>query len=267
MRISRTMSFIILITILASTGCISTPAQEAFESGNRHVQNGDLDKAIADYDRAIELDPDWALAYNNRALAYIGEEVVTRGSLVNADEYSLLSGSASDLDKAIADLDRAIELEPDNSMFHFNRGLAYSMKGDDDQAIVDYDRAIDLNSDDPVAYERRASSYMIKGDLDQSIADYDRAADLAPDYAEIYNGRSMAYWLKGDLDQSIADLDRLINLAPDNAQAYFNRGVACVEIGETDRAIADFREFWRLSDNPDDRRRAEEELALLGATP
>jgi tetratricopeptide (TPR) repeat protein len=62
-----------------------------YRRGNAYGKKGDLDRAIADYDKAIELDPKYVMAYNNRGIAY---------------------GKKGDFDSAIADLNKAIELDP-----------------------------------------------------------------------------------------------------------------------------------------------------------
>ena len=89
------------------------------------THKGDYDRAIADFDRAIQLKPDDAVAYANRGWAY---------------------DDKGDYDRAIADFDRAIQLKPDYADAYAGRGWAYA-KGDYDRAIADYDRAIQLKPD------------------------------------------------------------------------------------------------------------------------
>jgi len=79
---------------------------------------GDLDGAIADYDRAIELDPKLAISYHNRVLAQ----------------------------KAKGDLDAGIVrgFSPTRGEYYINRGITKEGKGDHDGAIADYNRALEL---------------------------------------------------------------------------------------------------------------------------
>ena len=91
--------------------------------------------AIADYDRAIALDPNEAAAYHDRAVA---------------------KAEQGDYDGAIADYDRAIELDPNRAAAYHNRGIAKADQGDYTGAVVDYDRAIALDPDDVAAYHDRA---------------------------------------------------------------------------------------------------------------
>ena len=84
---------------------------------------GDHDGAIADYSRAIELDPEVHSLYYLRGLA---------------------KEAKGDLDGTIADYNRAIELDPKQPKAYINRGFAKQAKGDVDGATIDYNRALEL---------------------------------------------------------------------------------------------------------------------------
>src|SRR6516165_1397499 len=64
------------------------------------------------------------------------------------------------------------------SWAYYNRGLAYQEKGDNDRAIADYDQAIRLDPKYAFAYNGRGNAYKAKGDNDRAIADYDQAIRL-----------------------------------------------------------------------------------------
>ena len=194
-------------------------ADAYFNRGVVYYYKGDYDHAIAEYDQAIKLKPDYPAAYNNRGLAY-------------ADK--------GDYERAIADFDRAIELKPDYPVAYTNRGIAYADKGDYERAIADFDRAIEFRPDDAMAHYNRGLAYYYKGDYEQAIADFDQAIKLNPNYAAACCSRGLAYYYKGDYDRAIADYDRAIQLQPDLAEAYYNRGLAYADKGKHDRAIADY---------------------------
>jgi tetratricopeptide (TPR) repeat protein len=71
--------------------------------------------------------------------------------------------------------------------------LTLSDKGEVDRAIQDYNKAIDLNSEDATAYNNRGSACAHKGDLDAAIQDYSKAIDLNPEDAAAYYNRGIAY--------------------------------------------------------------------------
>jgi tetratricopeptide (TPR) repeat protein len=74
-----------------------------------------------------------------------------------------------------------------------NRGNAYQVNGDIDRAIADYDEAIQLDPNLADAFTGRGPAYRNKGDVDRAIVDYDQAIRLSPNYAMAFNNRGGAY--------------------------------------------------------------------------
>ena len=139
----------------------------------------------------------------------------------------------------------AIELKPDAEAY-YNRGIAKRAKGDLDGAIADYTKAIELKPDYAVAYSNRGAAKQAKGDLDGAIADFTKAIELKPDYPHAYVNRGIAKRAKGDSDGAIADCTKAIELKPDYAEAYSNRGGAKRAKGDLDGAIADLHQSHRI---------------------
>jgi tetratricopeptide (TPR) repeat protein len=123
--------------------------------GGEYWKTGDYDRAIADYGRALELDPDYAGAFVGRGLSYYGK---------------------GDIDRAIADVDRAIRLKPEYAEALAARGVMYSFKGDSDRAIADFDRAIRLKPGNANYYFNRGAAYMDSGHIGRALLDWCRAA-------------------------------------------------------------------------------------------
>ncbi len=107
----------------------------------------------------------------------------------------------------------------------FNSGSDYQVVGAYDRAIEDLNKAIELNPNYVQAYFNRGSAYRGKGAYDRAIADYSKAIEHNPDYALAYFNRGSTYQDKGAYDRAIADYSKAIELNPDYALAYFNRGL------------------------------------------
>ena len=154
----------------------------------------------------------------------------------------------AELDRAFADLDEAIRLDPTYAWAHNNRGLAWRDKGEFDRAIADLTEAIRLDPKYSAAYYNRGLTWRDKNDLDRAIADYTETIRLNPKYAIAYNNRGTVWRDKGDHDRALADFNEAIRLDPDpkDALAYNNRGLAWRNKGDLDRAIADYSEAIRL---------------------
>jgi tetratricopeptide (TPR) repeat protein len=132
-------------------------AEASFERANRAYESKDYDQAIADYDAAIRLNPQYTAAYFNRGTA---------------------RRVKNDLTGAIADYDTAIRLDPQYAPTYNNRGFARQTKGDLDGAIADYDAAIRLNPQYTAAYIFRGSAREAKRDLGGALDDYQRYLEL-----------------------------------------------------------------------------------------
>ena len=136
---------------------------------------------------------------------------------------------------------------PQDHVFYNNRGIAYGEEGEIDLAIKDFTKAIELKPDYAFAYNNRGAVYRDKGEHDQAIEDCSKAIQLKPDYAEPYSNRGAAYRNKGNYDRAIKDYDTAIQLKPDFVQAYYNRGLAYHEKREFDLAITDYSKAIRLN--------------------
>ena len=104
----------------------------------------------------------------------------------------------------------ARETQSDRATAYNNRGWSYSDKGDHDRAIADFDEAIRLDPKLAIAFVNRGWSYERKGDYDRAIADYDEAIRLDPNYSLAHNNRGWARNLKGEYDQAIVDFGEAI---------------------------------------------------------
>src|SRR5262249_13311925 len=126
-------------------------------------RKGDLKGALADFDKAIKLDPNDSVAYYNRAYA---------------------KRLSKNFKGALADYNRVIELDAQNADAYYNRGNVKAMNlNDPTGAIADYDRAIEINPENSHAYYNRAVSKKEKGDKPGSDADFKRAGEIDPELA------------------------------------------------------------------------------------
>jgi tetratricopeptide (TPR) repeat protein len=185
------------MSIVASDAIAQTTARDYCNRGVAREKKGDLDGALADYTRAIELNPHDATPYNNRGLVKVAK---------------------GDLDGALADYDRALQIRPRNFETHDNRGVVRQKKGDLDGALTDYNIAIKLWWKCVPAYSHRASIEIAKNDLDRALANYNWVIYLDPKDAAAYNNRALVETAKGDLDAATADFKRAATLDPKYAR-------------------------------------------------
>jgi Flp pilus assembly protein TadD len=175
------------------------------------------------------------------------------GWFVKSAEVLMASGRAyakkGQYDRAIADYDEAIKLDPKDAIAFFTRGITYYAIDQDDRAIADLDEAIRLDQKNAYFFSARGDAYADKGDHDRAIADYNVAIRLGPKTAMMFCGRGRAYKTKGQYDRAIADSDEAIRLDPENPVFFAARGDAYYDKGDYDRAIANYDEAIRLNPN------------------
>lgn len=125
-----------------------------------------------------------------------------------------------------ADLIASGKYEPaDVALFHYNRALAYSEKGNSQAAIADYDRAIAINPNNASFFYNRSVEHDKKGDALRAIEDLDETIRLDPERTAAYYNRGTIYFKGENYDLAIASLDKAIALDPGHADALVNREV------------------------------------------
>jgi tetratricopeptide (TPR) repeat protein/predicted Ser/Thr protein kinase len=170
---------------------------------------GKLDAAILDLDRALEIDP---------RRNVFGRRARLRGRL-------------GDSTGALADLDRAIEKQPDNWLWRLDRAELRRLKGDLAGALADVDAAARVRPDDASVALHRAYVLADRGDFDGAIAALARASD-----GESLLERASLRRRKRDFDGALSDLDRAIAADPNNSDILVQRGTVEWDRGDLEAA-------------------------------
>jgi tetratricopeptide (TPR) repeat protein len=169
--------------------------------------------AIAEYSKAIVLNPGAIKSYYNRGQAH-----KERGDIYFDLEKDEAATDA--YDKAKNDFSQVIDQQPDDRNMLadalYNRGMLHYQDGKYDQAIADFSKAIELMPDDLELslelYLQRGDTYTEKGETDLAIADFSKAIELAPDNPEAYYLRAQAYEDKGENALALADYEKVLEL-------------------------------------------------------
>lgn len=152
-------------------------------------------------------------------------------------------GNHSQWEEFIAEINRALQLDPEYGAAYNHRGNAFDESGQYDRAVADYDRALKLNPQSWAAYLNRGVANGKRGDADQAVIDYTLALKLNPQLPLAHYVRGNAYARRGELDKAVADFDQAVALNPSFAEAHFNKAMACERAGRPQDAAAAYRSF------------------------
>ncbi len=214
----------------------------------------EYDLAIADYNRALELSPNYARAYASRGSAYR-----------SLREYEL----------AIADYNRALELWPNYVWVYTGRGRTHSYRKEYMQSISDLNRAIEIAPGYAWAYFARGSTHLWLKDSVQAREDFIQSLELNPKDVYVrwmveWSGmgkerpaagviqrleaiaaldpqdlwalvcRGVALWLSRRFEEALIFLDQAIQLKPAEWawDPYFWKGMVCASLGREEEAMA-----------------------------
>jgi len=137
--------------------------------GEHYYNNKDAKKALDNFDKAIAIQPNYALPYTYKGFIFL---------------------STKNYDKALPSYTKAIELSPNNADFYNQRGRCYYETNEWAKAIEDYKQAITLNPNAYKAYNNRAIIYHRNQEYEKALADYDAALKINPNYPSATQNRA-----------------------------------------------------------------------------
>ncbi|HEU0305063.1 MAG TPA: CHAT domain-containing protein [Gaiellaceae bacterium] len=223
-------------------------AEALVERGGRLLDAGKIDDAVADFTRALELQPGLAAGHLGLGLAHadrsqLDSAITEYTAAIAADPdraaaYRKRGDTFLKLERwtdAIADYDRLLELAP-SPLDQCSRGVAHRSRGDHDLAIGDFTQVVEELPEYALAYYFRAESYADQQKLSLAVADLDIAVFLSPRDAEVVHLRGFLHMAQRQLDLALADFDAALAIDPAHAPAFYNR--ACV------RSLAEEGRRW-----------------------
>ena len=187
-----------------------------------HIQQEDTISALNDLEASLKINKYDSEVYATRALVYLqqehyedAEDDLTYAIHLNPKSNYYINRALTryyrqELRGAMSDYDQALDLDPDNVLGHYNRGLLRAQVGDDNRAIEDFNVVLEYEPDNMMAIFNRALLMMQTGDLKGAEEDLDRVLEEYPKFLYGYQCRADVRRKQGNLKE--AEQDELVVL-------------------------------------------------------
>jgi tetratricopeptide (TPR) repeat protein len=137
------------------------------------LQKGQVDKALEDFQNAVEINPNYLEAHSNLGLALLQE---------------------GQMDEAVAHFKKASEIAPNSLTTHYNLGVALFKNGELDEAVAQYRKALEINPNSLETHYNLGLIFFKKRQLDEAITQFLEVLRLKPGFspAQDYLARAQA---------------------------------------------------------------------------
>lgn len=258
--------FLAMLTLLALSAVLPIAAQprsDRVERGIGWLERGDLRQALRAFEEAASLQPDDARARAlcgwTRVLISLEPPLRPRSTRRPASTPASTPDTRPEAkadtkerererQRALADLDRAVELDPRKPAVYAFRGQAQAMLGNPQRALDDLNRALARDPRSTEILRFRAALY--EGALDsplRALADYARCVELDPDSALAYNDRARVLTRLERFEEALADLRQALRIDPALPLTWCNRAATRLTMREPSSALPDAQRALELA--------------------
>lgn len=149
--------------------------------------------------------------------------------------------------------DKVLETEKDPELYVW-RGFTWYNMTNYGNAIADYNKALELNPNYELAIYNRGLACVANKEYDKAIDDYNIIIGLNSEFKDVYyNDRGIAWKAKKEYDKAIDDYNEVIKINQDSENAYYNRGLAKKENNiDLEGSKQDFERYLKLTTDEDD---------------
>lgn len=164
-------------------------ARKAFEATSK----GDFAEADKYWTQLIEKYPTNAALWSNRGNGRAGQ---------------------NQLESALADYEKAIELAPLAADPYLNRGAVFEAQGKFDAALADYDKVLEIDPNDAMGYNNRGNAKAGKQLWEEALADYRKAAEIDSNFAFARANSVLVMYQIGKKEEALKEIRNLVRKYP-----------------------------------------------------
>ena len=249
-----------LVALLVLGGCSppDTPfarirSEAALTRGERHLGTEELDAALEEFRRAVELNPKLAVAHSNigfifrrkgdfEAAAKAYAQAVKLNPFAFDDSFALaqMYHRLARFADAVRAYMHACELRPNSFEARLNLGVCYHQALDLDNAINCYTLALLIDPNQAAAYTNLGAAYDAQGEYYEAIHAYNESLERDPDQAMVLVNLATTLLKQDRFANARKALARAIEAAPDLAIAYERLGYCHFRMRDYERALTNY---------------------------
>ncbi len=200
----------------------SDKAYAAYLRGDEYTKKLYIAEAISEFERAVKLDPQFAMAYARLGWLYLDSG--------RNDEYKRAKAKALAFIEKVKDLERV----------QINLGFARADKNNED--IKQYSQELlDKFPNTLEAHEHLSGKYWGEQNTDKAIEENLKILEIDPQYALAYNMLGYLYYRKGEFDKALESINRYSEIAVDQANPHDSHGEILLWLGRYDEALMQFQ--------------------------
>jgi serine/threonine protein kinase len=211
--------------VSAFLAALQKSVQQWLTEGNTLADLKQYEEALAAYEHAIGLNPNLAIAYNNK------------GSVLN---------KLKRYEEAVAASELAIRLDPNDMAAYHTKGIALFSLKRYKEALAVCEHAIRLNPQDANAYFNKGSTLNKLKRYEEALTAYEHAIHLDSNLAIAYNNKGNTLYSLKRYEEALTAYEHAIYLNPRYANAYQSKGITLTKLGrskEAQRAYAKARQL------------------------
>ncbi len=241
----------------------NSPAYSYNLEGNFHYQNQHYSEALISYEKALGSsgsDIDFVLAHYSKgmslkklsryaeAVAAFDKAILLHPNFVDAYENK---GTALLLsfrfDDALAAYEYCIHLKPNSISVHFSRGIAYFFLHQYKEALNAYDRVIAIDPKHAEAHRGRGDILNIMGRRDEALLAFDKAIYYDPNCATAWLSKGVTLYGFELLEEALIAFNQVIQIDPSNVQGHNHKANVLCQLGKYNESLVAFEYSIQLS--------------------
>ena len=218
--------------------------------------------ALEDFNKALQLNPDYAGLYFNRAFVYtrLKQKDLAYTDLNKAIEKDasymvaylnrgLLHEDNNNIDAAIKDFTKVIELAPNDYFGYYNRATLYNRKGNYTEAISDLNHIVAINQFLDETHYLRGKTHVLLDDVNNAFKDFSKTLEINPSFARAHTQRGHLWFHKMKFKEAILDYNEAVALDDKQMDAFINLGVIYMNNNAFEKAAFNFEKAKQLNPN------------------